>query len=70
MKNIILVIAICAAVTISAVAIGATRNVNATASAVKSLFVEHGLRRASFDPESNTCNLEFSDGVAVSVITE
>lgn len=70
MKNIILTIALCAAVAVSMVAIGATRNVNATASSVKSLFVEHGLRRASFDPESNACNLEFTDGMAVMVIAE
>lgn len=60
-----LIVAIAGAVL---VALAATRTPSDTAEAVKSLFVEHGLRGASYDAQTRQCTLRYDNGTAITIV--
>ena len=50
------------------VALAAARTPSDTAEAVKSLFVEHGLRGASYDAQTRQCTLRYDNGTSITII--
>ena len=65
MKKIVLIVVL-AGVVLAALAAASTPS--ETANAVKSLFVEHGLRGASYDAQTRLCTLRYENGTAITIV--